>query len=80
MVIDTKNILSVTEVNRNFTKATKIADEDGQVIIMKGNKPKYLLVNINLNPQLEMSEEEKIIYLGKRILKEHLGAFKELAK
>ncbi len=80
MVIDTKNMLSVTDVNKNFSKAAKIADESGQAVIMKGNKPKYLLINISMNPQLEMSEEEKIIYLGKRILKEHIEAFRELAR
>lgn len=80
MVIDTKEMMSVTDVNRNFSKATKLADETGQVVIMKGNKPKYLLINIDLNPQLEMTEEEKIIYLGKKILSEHIEAFKELAK
>lgn len=80
MIIDTKEILSVTDVNKNFSRATRVADETGQVVIMKGNKPKYLLVNIDLNPQLEMTEEEKIIYLGKRILREHIDAFKELAK
>ena len=80
MIIDTKEILSVTDVNKNFSRATRAADETGQVVIMKGNKPKYLLINIDLNPQLEMTEEEKIIYLGKRILREHIDAFKELAK
>ena len=79
MIVDTKNMLSVTDVNRNFSKATRIADESGQVLIMKGNKPKYLLININLNPQLEMSEEEKMEYIGRRILKQHINAFKELA-
>ena len=80
MIIDTKEMLSVTDVNKNFSRATRVADETGQVVIMKGNKPKYILINIDLNPQLEMSEEEKIEYLGKRILMEHLDAFKELAK
>lgn len=80
MIIDTKELLSVTDVNKNFSRATRVADETGQVVIMKGNKPKYLLINIDLNPQLEMTEEEKIIYLGKRILREHIDAFKELAK
>ena len=80
MIIDTKELLSVTDVNKNFSRATRVADETGQVVIMKGNKPKYLLINIDLNPQFEMTEEEKIIYLGKRILREHIDAFKELAK
>lgn len=80
MMIDTNSMISVTEANKNFSKATKIADNYGQVTILKGNKPKYVLIDIEQNPQLEMSQEEKIEYLGKKILKEHLNAFKELAK
>ena len=80
MIIDTKDIISVTDANRNFSKATKIADRNGQAVIMKGNKVKYVLINIDMNPQINMSEEEKIEFLGRKILKEHINAFKELAK
>ena len=80
MIVDTNTMISVTDANKNFSKATKIADYHGQAVILKGNKPKYLLIDIEQNPQLEMSEEEKIEYLGRKILKKHIGAFKELAK
>ena len=56
--------ISVTDANEDFSKVSRIAD----------------FVNVDMNPQLEMSEEEKIIYLGKRILAQHIEAFKELAK
>ena len=80
MLIDTDRIISVTDANRNFTKATRMAEENGSIVIMKGNRPKYVLMDIDQNPQLNMTTEEKIEYLGRKILKEHLPAFKELAK
>lgn len=80
MNIDTNTIISVTDANKNFSKATRIADDKGQAVIFKGNKPKYILIDIEQNPQLEMSDDEKIEYLGRKILKEHIHAFKELAK
>lgn len=80
MMIDSKNIISVTDANKNFSKATRIADQNGQTVIFKGNKPKYILIDIEQNPIVEMTEEEKIEFVGRKILSEHIGAFKELAK
>ena len=80
MIIDTEKIMSITEANQNFSKAARIADRSGEVIIFKNNKPKYVLYDIETCPQIEMTDEEKIEFVGRRILKEHLNAFKELAK
>ena len=80
MKTDTKKIIFVTEVNEDISKTARMADDDEQVLSLKRNKSKALFVNVDMNPQVEMSEEEKIIYLGKRILAQHIEAFKKLAK
>ena len=80
MLINTEQILSVTEVNQNFTRATKIADKNGSVVIFKNNKPRYVLVDIQANPVLELSDDEKIDVVAKRILEKYRPAFEELAK
>ena len=80
MIINSENIISITEANQNFSKAAKIADKNGEAVIFKNNRPKYVLYDIESSPQIEMTEEEKIEFVGRRILKEHMNAFKELAK
>lgn len=80
MIIDTNNILSVTEVNQNFSRATKMADMVGQVVIFKNNRPKYILYDIESSPQIEMTDDEKIDFVARRILKKYKKAFLELAK
>lgn len=80
MLIDTNTMISVTDANKNFSKATRIADNFGTAVILKGNKPKYMLIDIEQNPQIEMNDNEKIEYLGKIILNKYIDAFKELAK
>ncbi|MCD8041009.1 MAG: type II toxin-antitoxin system Phd/YefM family antitoxin [Clostridia bacterium] len=80
MIINTEQILSVTEVNQNFSKATKIADSKGSVVIFKNNKPCYVLVDIKNNSVIELTDDEKIDIVAKRILEKYLPAFKELAK
>ena len=80
MIIDTKQIISMTEANQNFSKASKTADLYGKAIIVKNNKPKYVLIDVNSGSYIELTEEEKIEIIAKRMLNKHIVAFRELAK
>ena len=80
MIIDTKQIITVTEANQNFTRATRIADEKGVAIVFKNNKPKYKLVNLDVEPDLELTDDEKIDIVARRIMQRFKPAFMELAK
>ncbi len=80
MTINTNSIISVSEANQNFSKATRIAEKNGQVVIFKNNKPKYILLDIESNPIIEMTDDEKIDFVAARILKKYRPAFEELAK
>ena len=80
MIIDTKQIITVTEANQNFTRATRIADEKGAAIVFKNNKPKYKLVNLDVEPDLELTDDEKIDIVARRIMQRFKPAFMELAK
>ncbi len=80
MIIDTKQMISMTEANQNFSKASKTADLYGQAVIVKNNKPRYLLIDISNENYLELTIDEKIEIIAKRILNKHIIAFKELAK
>ena len=80
MTITTNSIISVSEANQNFSKATRIAEKNGQVVIFKNNKPKYILLDIESNPPIEMTDDEKIDFVAARILKKYRPAFEELAK
>lgn len=81
MYIDTNTIFSMTQANQNFSQVAKTAEEKGEAIIFKNNKPKYLVIDIEKNGSLlELSEDEKIDIVARRILEKYLPAFKELAK
>lgn len=81
MYNDTNAIFSMTQANQNFSQVAKTAEEKGEAIIFKNNKPKYLVINIEKNGSLlELSEDEKIDIVAKRILEKYLPAFKELAE
>ena len=80
MTLDTKEIISVSDANKHFSRATRIADKSGKAVILKGNRPKYLLMDIEADPRLLLSDDELIGISATRIFREHRAAFEELAK
>lgn len=80
MTIDTNAIVTATEANQNFSKVAKLAEKKGRVVVFKNNRPKLLIIDLDTEPQIEMSEEEKLDFVAARILREHRAAFEELAK
>ena len=80
MNIDTNTILSVTEANQNFSRATRIAEKHGQAVLFKNNRPRYLLIDVENSPIIDMTDDEKIDFVAARILKLYRPAFEELAK
>lgn len=80
MMIDTAQIITVTEANQNFSRATRIADEKGAALVFKNDRPKYKLVNLEVEPDLELTDDEKIDIVARRIMQRFKPAFQELAK
>lgn len=78
--IDTSTIVTATEANQNFSKVARLAERKGRVVVFKSNRPKLLVIDLDAEPQIEMSEDEKLDFVARRILREHLAAFEELAK
>ena len=80
MTVDSSTIFSETEANQNFSRVAKIAEEKGHVVVFKNNRPKLLVIDLDTEPQIEMTEDEKLECVAARILREHRAAFEELAK
>ena len=80
MTIDTNAIVTATEANQNFSRVAKLAEKKGRVVVFKNNRPKLLIIDLDAEPQIEMSEDEKIRFVAERILREHRAAFEELAR
>lgn len=83
MNIDTNTIATMTEANQNFSRVAKKADQYGEAIIFKNNRPKYRLIDLEWESEIqdrELTDDEKIDIVARRILKEYKPAFLELAK
>ena len=80
MMINTKNLISFTEANQNFSKVARMVDQDGSVVILKNNVPRYLVLEFNQAENEQTASREDILSISKRIMAKNKEAYEELAK
>ena len=83
MLINTNNLVAMTEANQNFSKVVRLVDENGMAVILKNNKPKYVLVDFSEYDEIQelrAKRAKKISDTADLLISENLEAFKELAK
>jgi len=80
MMVNTKNLVSITEANQNFSKVARMVDQDGSVVILKNNVPRYLVVEFTQAENEQTVDEEDIMSISKRIMAKNKEAYEELAK
>ena len=80
MNINTDAITTMTEANQNFSRVAKVAESNGQAVIFKNNRPKFLLIDMDSGSYFDITEDEKIDIAARRVMNRFKPAFEELAK
>ena len=80
MTVNTKNLVSITEANQNFSRVARLVDENGAAVILKNNVPRYVLVEFSQAEQEQLAEDEDILAVSKRLIEKNRHAYEELAK
>ena len=80
MNINTKNLVSITDANQNFSKVARLVDENGSVIILKNNVPRYLVMEFSAAEQEQLADDEDIMAISKRLIEKNRQAYEVLAK
>ena len=80
MMVNTNNLISITEANQNFSKVARLVDERGSAVILKNNVPRYLVVEFSQAEQLQATSDEDIMQISARLIQQNRAADEELAK
>lgn len=80
MNINTNNMVSITEANQNFSRVARMVDENGSVLVLKNNAPRYLIIEYSIAEQEEIASDEDVMELSKRLLAKNMEAYRVLAK
>lgn len=73
----------MTEANQNFSRVVRMVDESGLAVILKNNKPRYIVVDFGEYEQIQTLRALRARQIGQeadRLLEENQEAFRELAK
>ncbi len=80
MVINTDNLVSISEANQNFSRVARLVDENGAAVILKNNVPRYLLIDFSQVEAEQVSKDEDVLEISKRLLQKNHKAYEVLAK
>ena len=80
MMVNTNNLVSITEANQNFSKVARLVDERGSAVILKNNVPRYLVIEFNQAEKMQDAEDEDIMAISAKLMKKNREAYEVLAK
>lgn len=80
MNINTKNLVSITEANQNFSRIARMVDENGSVVILKNNTPRYLVIEFNAAEEEQLADNEDVLAVSKRLISKKSQAYEVLAE
>ncbi|WP_270761333.1 type II toxin-antitoxin system Phd/YefM family antitoxin [Gemmiger qucibialis] len=80
MVINTDNLVSITEANQNFSRVARMVDENGTAVILKNNVPRYVLMEFSQVEDEQQAKDEDILEISKRLIAKNKQAYEVLAK
>lgn len=80
MKVSTGTLVSITEANQNFSKVARLVDEKGSAVIMKNNVPRYLIVEFSRAEKVQQAEDEDVLAISARLMKENREAYEVLAQ
>lgn len=83
MIINTNALVPMTDANQNFSKVVRMVDDIGLAIILKNNKPRYVVMDFEEYDQVDIimqMREKRIEDTADMLIGENMEAFKELAK
>ena len=80
MVINTDNLVSITEANQNFSRVARMVDENGMAVILKNNVPRYVLMEFSQVEDEQQAKDEDILEISKRLIAKNKQAYEVLAK
>ena len=80
MVINTDNLVSITEANQNFSRVARMVDENGAAVILKNNVPRYVLMEFSQVEDEQQAKDEDILEISKRLITKNKQAYAGAAR
>ena len=80
MIVNTNNLVSITEANQNFSKVARLVDENGAAVILKNNVPRYVLIEFSQFEKEQQASDDEILCISDHLMAKNQQAYEVLAK
>lgn len=83
MIVNTNTLVPMTEANQNFSKVTRLVDQAGLAVILKNNRPRYIVVDFAEYDEIQavkVARKQRVETVADQLIAKNLEAFQELAK
>jgi antitoxin Phd len=80
MNIDTNILVPMTDANQNFSKVVRLVDESGMAVILKNNKPRYMVLKFQEYDEIQALRQKLFNDIADSVISENIEALLELAK
>ena len=79
MNINTNVLVPMAEANQNFSKVVRIVEESGMAVILKNNKPRFMVLNFSEYDEIQKLRQMLFDEAADSIIAENIDALIELA-
>ena len=79
MFINTNQMVTITEVNQNFSQVARKVEEEGSVVIFKNNKPRFILIPFREDLTLTAKDQD-VDAIAAELMGTYQKTFEALAK
>lgn len=80
MMINTQAMVSISEANQNFSRVARLVDEQGTVVIMKNNAPRYLVIDFSQAEAMQNASDDEVLSISSRLIQKNRAAYEVLAQ
>ena len=80
MMVNTNNLVSITEANQNFSKVARLVDENGAAVILKNHVPRDVLSEFSQFEKEQQASDDEILRISDHLMAKNQQAYEVLAK
>ena len=80
MDIESGRVISLSATDRSFSEIARLVDLYGSAVVALNNKPRYLVLDLNLANGIEAASNQEVQEISRRLINRNRAVYQELAK
>jgi antitoxin Phd len=78
----TENMISLKEVDRDFSKITALVNKAGAAIVIENNVPRYIVMEYpkEKNSSVKVADREEVLKIASKAMNKYVATFQALAE